>query len=62
MPVNAGPTKPPRFPIAATSAIPAAAAVPLRNAVGSAQKRGSAERRPTAASVMPNVRSSVDCA
>ena len=34
IPVNAGPTKPPRLPMAAISAMPAAAAVPLRKAVG----------------------------
>ena len=62
MPVKAGPTKPPRLPTAATSAMPAAAALPLRNAVGNAQKRGSAERIPTAAAVMVTVRSTGDCA
>ena len=62
MPVKAGPAKPPRLPIAATSAMPAAAAVPLRKAVGRAQKTGIAERIPTAASVIATVSASGDCA
>jgi hypothetical protein len=47
--ITPGPQKPPRFPTAAISAIPAAAAVPLRKAVGSARKTGIAERMPAAA-------------
>ena len=42
--------------------MPAAAAVPLRSAVGPTQKRGSAASSPTAASVIPSVRSSGECA
>jgi hypothetical protein len=55
MPVKAGPAKPPRFPIAAISAIPAAAAEPVRNAVGKAQKTGIADSSPTADRVIATV-------
>lgn len=61
MPIKAGPTKPPRLPIALMSAMPAAAALPPRNCGGSAQKTPTSDRCAICESVKLSTRSAMLC-